>query len=111
VYNDAQKLFSRIVTLTKALPREYRFELGSQLIRSGLSIVLNIAEGGGKESDKELKKYLDISLGSAYETLACLDVLFQNSLIGKDKFLSLQTDLADICTQLGAFKRKIRRES
>ena len=62
VYKDAQKLLSRIITLTKSLPREYRFELGSQLNRSGLSIVLNIAEGSGKESDKELNKYLDIYL-------------------------------------------------
>ena len=45
VYQDSQELFTFILRSTKKLPKEFRFELGSQLIRSALSVVLNIAEG------------------------------------------------------------------
>jgi four helix bundle protein len=50
VYKDAQKLVEIILNTVKKLPREYRFEIGSQLIRSAFSVVLNIAEGSGKGS-------------------------------------------------------------
>lgn len=52
VYKEAQDLFSKVLMLIRKLPKEYRFELGSQLIRPSLSVVLNIAEGSGKQSDK-----------------------------------------------------------
>ncbi len=44
VYNDSQKLFSLILKIVKDLPKEFRFELGSQMIRAALSVALNIAE-------------------------------------------------------------------
>ena len=110
VYGDAQNLFSKILITVNKLPKEYRFELSSQIIRSTLSIILNIAEGGGKESDKELNRFIDIALGSAYETLAGLDTLFRNKLIKEEEFLSFQEDIANICSQLGGFRRKIKKE-
>ena len=64
VYKDAKELFSLLLKVVKKLPKEYRFELGSQIIRAGLSIILNIAEGSGKSTDKKLNRYFDISLGS-----------------------------------------------
>ena len=58
----------------------------SQLIRSSLSIVLNIAEGSGKNSDKELNRYIEISLGSLSELLAAVDVLKDNKFIINNEF-------------------------
>lgn len=45
VYSDSKELFSLIFGLVKKLSRDFRFELGSQTIRAGFSIILNIAEG------------------------------------------------------------------
>ena len=76
------------------------------MVRACLSIVLNIAEGSGKQSDKELNRFIEISLGSAYETLACLDSLHRNNLMGKEEFLSLQQKIDSVCNQLGGFKKE-----
>ncbi len=89
------------------MPREYRFELGSQLLRSGSSIILNIAEGSGKQSEKELNRFIETALGSSYETLANLDILQSNGLIEKKDFDASQQIIVDICSQLGAFKKKL----
>ena len=78
VYRDCQVLFTLILKLVRKLPKEYRFELGSQLIKSTFSVILNIAEGSGKTSDRELNRYFDISLGSLYEVLASVDVFKNN---------------------------------
>lgn len=107
VYKDSQSLFSAILAITKKLPREYRFELGSQIIRSALSVILNIAEGSGKTSDKELNRYIEIALGSLYETLAGVDTLKNNGLATEKEFFDIQNRVSDICSQLGGFKKKI----
>ena len=105
VYKDSQQLFSLVLSITKKLPKEFRFELTSQLIRSSFSIVLNIAEGSGKISDKELNRFIDIALGSAYETVAGMDALRINKLITDTEFTSVIKLTSAICDQLGGFKK------
>lgn len=112
VYRDAQELFSLTLKFVKKLPKEYRFELGSQIIRSSFSVVLNIAEGSGKSTDKELNRYLNISLGSLYEVLASIDILRRNDLLMDSEWIDVMERVRRISSQLGGFKKKlIRRES
>ena len=107
VYKDAKKLLALIFGIVRKLPKEYRYELGSQVIRSALSIILNIAEGSGKHSDKELNRFINIALGSVNETLAAIDVLKDNNLITEEEYAQIYTLLSDINDQLGGFKKKI----
>jgi len=109
-YKDSQKLLTEIIKIAKKLPREYRFELGSQIIRSSLSVVLNIAEGSGKNSDRELRRYMDISLGSLYETLAGVDSLKINKLIDEEEFDIVYGMVNGISKQLGGFKKRINQQ-
>jgi len=109
IYTDAQSLFSLVLKIVKKLPKEYRFEIGAQLVRSALSVVLNIAEGSGKKSDKELGRYLDIALGSLYETLACVDTCKSESLVALSEFQLVKEKITEIANQIGGFKRKIDR--
>ncbi|MES2203125.1 MAG: four helix bundle protein [Patescibacteria group bacterium] len=108
VYQDSQKLFSDITAALKPLPYEFRSSVGDQITRSSLSVVLNIAEGSGKSSIKELNRFLDVSLGSLYETLACIDTLHQNKLITQEKYAKFEQQIQNICSQLGGFKKKLR---
>jgi four helix bundle protein len=66
--------------------------LRSQVIRAAMSIPANIAEGRGRQSDREQIRFLKISIGSCYELEAHLimsrDVGFirasdANNLIGQ----------------------------
>ena len=109
VYKDSKILFALILISVKKLPKEYRYDVGSQLIRSALSVILNIAEGSGKTSDKELNRFIEISLGSLYETLACLDILKNSKFITEDEFHEIFERIQAICRQLGGFKKSIAR--
>ena len=53
---------------TKSWPRDERFGLTEQVRRAALSVPTNIAEGQAKRGVRELRRYLDISLGSFSET-------------------------------------------
>jgi len=111
VYCDAKESFSFILKIVKKLPKEYRFELGSQIIRSAFSIILNIAEGSGKISDKELNRFIEIALGSVNELLAATDVLKDNQFITKDEFDEIYKKLYSISNQLGGFKKVLNKRS
>jgi len=107
VYQSSREIVILILKLVKKLPKEYRFELGSQIIRAAFSIALNIAEGSAKSSDRELNRYLEISLGSISELVAALDVLKNAPLITQEEFDSLFEKLNSISSQLGGFKKKL----
>ena len=62
------------------LPRG-RGHLADQLSRASTSIVLNIAEGAGKFSKPDKRRYYLSSTGSATECAAILDVLLRLHLI------------------------------
>jgi len=110
VYKDARRLFVLLMQIVKLLPKEYRFEIGSQLVRSGLSVVLNIAEGSGKHSDAELNRFFDISLGSLFESVAAVDALREVGLVTEPLFVEVEQLAASISDQLGGFKKKLNRK-
>ncbi len=53
--------------MSAAFPKEEIYGLTSQVRGAAVSIATNIAEGCGRGSKKELKQFLQISMGSASE--------------------------------------------
>jgi four helix bundle protein len=107
VYKDSQKLFGLILKIYETFPNHIKYSIGQQLIRAAFSIILNIAEGSGRKTDKELKRYFDISLGSSYELLACADTLHDQKLITDESFEEIYSFIDKITNQLGGFKKSI----
>lgn len=67
VWQDAMFLVKDIYEATKIFPKEELFGLTQQIRRSAISIPSNIAEGCGRATDAQLKQFLDIAQGSAFE--------------------------------------------
>lgn len=67
VYEVTQTLVKEIYTLQKNFPSEERYGLGDQMRRASVSIVANIAEGGGRTSSKEKIHFIEIAFGSMTE--------------------------------------------
>ena len=64
----------------EGLPRGHS-HLCDQLARASTSIVLNLAEGAGKHSKADKRRYYLSSRGSATESAALLDVLLRLGLL------------------------------
>ena len=60
-------LVESVYTLTKLLPSDERFSLTDQMRRAVVSIPSNIAEGHGRQTEKEYKQFLSIAKGSVSE--------------------------------------------
>ncbi|AWW30759.1 hypothetical protein DN752_11840 [Echinicola strongylocentroti] len=67
VWKRSIKLAVKIYSVTMGLPVEEKFGLISQMRRSAVSIPSNIAEGSGRNTDKEFSRFLSISYGSLCE--------------------------------------------
>ena len=76
VYQRAYKMAKEVHQATRTFPVIERHELGSQLRRASVSIVLNIAEGyGRKDSRREFQHFLRNALGSCNEVRVLLELL------------------------------------
>jgi four helix bundle protein len=67
VWKAAHQLALEIYRVSDGWPWSERYELTTQLRRAALSIPTNIAEGRARRGPRELRRYLDISLGSLSE--------------------------------------------
>ncbi len=107
VYKDAQEFHKEILQFTRKFP----YYLQDQICRASLSIILNIAEGSGKSTDKDLGNFLQISLGSVSEVMACLEVAALNNLIDQPTFNKLSQDCEKLSKQLGGFRKHLKTTS
>ena len=67
VWQKAMLLAKRVYCLQRSLPKEEVYALGDQIRRAAVSVPSNIAEGFGRESDKDFRHYLSIARGSLCE--------------------------------------------
>lgn len=67
IWKESIDLAVDIYKLTRSFPDTEKFGLVSQMNRCSISISSNIAEGAGRNNQKEFKQFLGIALGSACE--------------------------------------------
>jgi len=67
IWHKAMELTTEVYRLTANFPKEEKYGLTSQIRRAAVSIPSNIAEGAGRNSNKEFVHFLAISNGSSYE--------------------------------------------
>ena len=97
IYARSLALIDLCDEVMRRLPAGYGF-LADQLRRAASSVTLNFAEGCGRASRNDRRRFFTIARGSAQEVAAILDVLLRFRAIHPDHHLSGQ----DICDHLGA---------
>ncbi len=108
VWQDSVSYASKIYKVTSEMPWFEKKGLCDQLQRAVVSISSNIAEGSAKPSDAEFAKFLDISLGSAYEVETQLLIAKNVGYINNELYDNLVEELKIIEMQIAAFIKHIR---
>jgi len=67
VWKKSIELVTEIYEITRIFPKDEIYGLTGQIRRAAISIPSNIAEGSGRNHDKELVQFLYVSLGSCSE--------------------------------------------
>jgi four helix bundle protein len=109
VWVKAHALTLAVYQKTCAFPKEEMYGLTSQLRRASASVGANIAEGCGRRSDAEMRRFVQIARGSAneveYHLLLAKDLEFLTAAEHKDlevKVLEIQRMLASLVQSLWA---------
>jgi len=108
VFNIGMKISRDVYKIVRELPSFERYGLWSQLTRAAISVPSNIAEGCSRETDKEMKRFLEISLGSLFELETQLLIVNEEYEIDT-KFLI--RDVSRLQVKVSAFIKRIKERS
>ncbi len=101
VWKNAHALVLLIYSdIIAKMPQSERFDLTSQIKRAAYSIPLNIAEGCGRNTDKDFAHFLDNALGSAHELEYALLLCFDLKYISDEEHLKIQLSANHVKAQL-----------
>ena len=86
VWQKAVEYSLHIYKISSRFPKSEIFGLQSQIRRAAVSIALNIAEGSGRGTKKDFRRFLHDSLGSLRESVTCLHLSKQLAYIDNSEF-------------------------
>ncbi|MBA3671726.1 MAG: four helix bundle protein [Gemmatimonadaceae bacterium] len=107
VWEKSHQLAMEIYRIAGRFPRADGLALTSQLRRSALSIPTNLAEGAGKLSDVEFRRFIQIALGSASECQYHLLVARELKLINEETYVQLRDRMAEVRRMLTGLSKKL----
>ena len=108
VWEKAHQYVLAIYALTSKFPDAERYGLTSQIKRAVVSIPSNIAEGCGRETTAELKRFLYIAMGSGSEVDYYLLLAHDLKWIDAAEYQRLTSELNGIRRMLNNFIQKLK---
>ena len=96
VWQKAMDLVELVYSTTRDWPKEEIYGLTSQVRRAAVSVPSNIAEGQGRNSNKEFLRHLRIAYGSLCELETQLLVAQRLDYLNSDTTTRLLTDIAEV---------------
>ena len=109
LWKKAHELTLVLYQSTRTFPKDEIYGLISQIRRAAASIGANIAEGYGRRSDPEMKRFVQIARGSAneveYHLLLARDLQF----LTPGEFRCLEAKILEIQRMLAALSQRLQR--
>lgn len=107
VWEKAHHLTLAVYKATAAFPREEMYGLTSQMRRACASVPTNIAEGCGRGSSVDMKRFLYIAFGSASELEYQLLLARDLNLLSEACHEQLTTDTIEVKRMLTSLIHKM----
>ncbi len=108
VWKKSHALTLTVYRVTEKFPNNEKFGLTSQLRRAAASIPANIAEGGGRETDGDFRRFVEIAGGSACEVEYHFQLAHDLGLLDKDTYQELDMKINEIKKMLGSLSKRLR---
>jgi four helix bundle protein len=108
VYQKIRQLNLDTDKLLKKAGKDLDPQYLDQWKRASLSILLNIAEGAGRQAKNDKKHFYTIARGSLNECVALLDLAFALEIINKDDFHRLHQEYEKASKMLYSLYRSVK---
>ena len=107
VYKLGEKLGDEVWTVVTGWERFAKMTVGKQIVRAADSIGANIAEGSGRGSFQDNRRFVKMARGSLNETQHWLRRAYQRGLLSKDDVKRIRPIIDELAPKLNAYLRSI----
>ncbi|MEM6317242.1 MAG: four helix bundle protein [Bacteroidota bacterium] len=107
IWKRSRKMVKNIYKATKSFPSEEKFGLTSQIRRAAISVPSNIAEGCGRDSDPQLKNFLNIAIGSICELETQVYLAFDLEYLNQTATDMLVNEITIIRKMMMSFQKRL----
>ena len=108
VWQEARKINRVIYRLTRKFPREEMFAMTSQMRRASISVASNIAEGSGRNSDKDFAHFLEQAYGSLLEVASIFHLALDEGYVGEADLDPLFDELERLAKRTASLNRSLK---
>tara|TARA_B110000285_G_scaffold104055_1_gene118473 strand:+ start:1487 stop:1843 length:357 start_codon:yes stop_codon:yes gene_type:complete len=107
-WKRSKKLCVSIYQSTSNFPQEEKFGITNQIRRSAVSIPSNIAEGSSRSSIKYFRRFIEISMGSAYKLETQLSIANEIRYLSDNSSKALLSELLSVIQMMSKFKSLLK---
>ena len=107
VYQLSEKLADSVWDIVVTWDSFAKDTVGKQIVRAADSIGANIAEGSGRGSLQDNRRFVRIARGSLYETIHWLRRSYLRKLLSQTEVKKLRTLVEELSPKLNAFLRSV----
>jgi four helix bundle protein len=107
VWHESRAVNHLIYQVTKAFPKHEMFAMTSQLRRAAVSISANIAEGAGRNSDRDFAHFLEQAYGSLMEVVSILYLAADENYMSKTELDPMLDELEKLAKRIAALNRSL----
>jgi four helix bundle protein len=107
IYKLAESLADGIWSVVRTWDHLAKETVGKQMIRAADSIGANIAEGTGRGTLQDNRRFIRIARGSLYETQHWLRRAYKRSLLTNQQIASLSQIIGELSPKLNAYFRSV----
>jgi four helix bundle protein len=107
VYQLAERLADEVWNIVGGWDQFAKNTIGRQITRAADSVGANIAEGAGRGSFQDNRRFIKIARGSLNETQHWLRRAYQRSLLTKGQVDKLRPIISELAPRLNAYLRSV----
>jgi four helix bundle protein len=107
IWQGGINLARKIYEVTANFPANEKYGIVSQMTRAAVSIPSNIAEGAGKNSNKDFANFLSIAIGSIFELHTQIAICEQIGYINEETTKQLEQQIYTLQQQITTYKQRI----
>lgn len=107
IWQEGINLARKIYEVTANFPANEKYGIVSQMTRAAVSIPSNIAEGAGRNSNKDFANFLSIAIGSIFELHTQITICEQIGYINEETTKQLEQQIYTLQQQITTYKQRI----
>lgn len=109
IWRESVEIAADVVAMTDTFPRMQRTALIDQMQRAAISVPSNIAEGKGRISPKEFRRFLAMARGSLFELHTQLEIARRINLLNPGSYEHLTTRMRKVGSGINNLMKKLNR--